>query len=295
MKKSSIWTWVISRLLVVGLLFGAAAAQAATAYMPAVTSVLYLGVAPDNTHRFKINWGMMPVADDLSSTGTFNLGIGFRDTDDPQMKVNMSDSYVGVALPVASITSQNDYRQCLEGNQWRLSCLGNVWIQKKGTSGTADFYINTQSNLGKNIRRLQMCTAIQQTQTGPATALGIVPGTCYTGFPTTVNATCSIDTPELLLDHGSLNPLEVNGNVKEMDVDISCSPDVTVSVYTGGGNIIFFGNGSISSLITIDGQNPRRATINGSRTFKLRSTLSASGTPMPSNYGNSTTLLINIE
>ncbi|AIJ48142.1 hypothetical protein O987_20240 [Comamonas testosteroni TK102] len=170
-----------------------------------------------------------------------------------------------------------------------------MFVNQFGNSGTARTTITTASPLGQSIENIEMCAVAQNSESGPGVAFGPIPGTCYSGFPTAVNATCSIDTPELLLDHGSLNPLEVNGNVKEMDVDISCSPDVTVSVFTAGGNVLLFGNGSISSTITIDGQNPRRALISGSRTFKLKSVLGASGTPMPSNYGNSTTLLINIE
>ncbi|WP_172671695.1 MrpH family fimbial adhesin [Comamonas testosteroni] len=293
MKKSSIWTWVISRLFVVGLLFCAASAQAAMAKVPAVTSVVNRGVI-GGAWAFDVTWNIIEVPDLQLSPGICYLSMGTKDKRNGGTLYNFSNGFPYAYLCNASTES----RACFSGGTggtYNLACVGNLFISRNGYSGTLRTTINTGSNLGQAIENIEMCTVAQRTETGEAAVFGPIPGTCYSGFPTAVNATCSIDTPELLLDHGSLNPLEVNGNVKEMDVDISCSPDVTVSVFTAGGNALFFGNGSISSTITIDGQNPRRASISGSRTFKLKSVLSASGTPMPSNYGNSTTLMINIE
>ena len=292
MKKSSIWAWVISRLVVVGLLFCAVAAQAATAKVPAITSVVNRGAA-SGAWYFDVTWSIIEVPDTNLSPTACHLSIGVRDRRNATSYYNFSNGF-----PDQYLCGQNsDQKACWNtaSNSFNLACAGELFVKQFGYSGTVRTYITTGSNLGQAIENIEMCAVAQQTATGPALAIGPIPGTCYNGFPTAINATCSIDTPELLLDHGSLNPLEVNGNVKEMDVDISCTPNtVDVSLFTAGGNVVFFGNGSISSTITIDGQNPRRASINGTRTFKLRSTLSASGTPMPSNYGNSTTLLINI-
>ena len=288
MKNSSIWSWVISRLVVVGLLFCAAAAQAATAKVPAVTSVVNRGVI-GGSWAFDITWSIIEVPDIQLSPGICHLSIGTKDKRKGGTLYNFSGE-----LPDQYVCNSNA-NSCFINGSYNLACVGNLFVNQFGYSGTARTTITTGSALGQAIENIEMCAVAQRTSTGEGVPLGPIPGTCYSGFPTAVNATCSIDTPELLLDHGSLNPLEVNGNVKEMDVDISCSPDVTVSLFTAGGNVLFFGNGSISSMITIDGQNPRRASISGSRTFKLKSVLSASGTPMPSNYGNSTTLMINIE
>ena len=291
MKKSSILARFISRLVVVGLLFCAASAQAAMAKVPAVTSVVNRG-AMGGAWVFDVTWNIIEVPDIQLSPGICNLSMGTKDKRSGTV-YNFSNGF-----PYTSLCNNSQAIPCFiggSGGTFNLACVGNLFINQHGYSGTVRTTINTASALGQAIENIEMCTVAQQTATGPGTTFGPIPGSCYTGFPTAVNAICSIDTPELLLDHGSLNPLEVNGNVKEMDVDISCSPDVTVSLFTAGGNVLFFGNGSISSMITIDGQNPRRASISGSRTFKLKSVLSASGTPMPSNYGNSTTLLINIE
>jgi len=288
MKNSSIWSWVISRLVVVGLLFCAAAAQAATAKVPAVTSVVNRGNS-GGSWAFDITWSIIEVPDIQLSPGICHLSIGTKD----KRKGGTLYNFAG-DLPDQYVCNSNG-NSCFINGSYNLACVGNMFVNQFGNSGTARTTITTASPLGQSIENIEMCAVAQNSESGPGVAFGPIPGTCYSGFPTAVNATCSIDTPELLLDHGSLNPLEVNGNVKEMDVDISCSPDVTVSVFTAGGNVLLFGNGSISSTITIDGQNPRRASISGSRTFKLKSVLGASGTPMPSNYGNSTTLLINIE
>jgi len=289
MKNSSIWSWVISRLVVVGLLFCAAAAQAAMAKVPAVTSVVNRG-AMGGSWAFDVTWNIIEVPDMQLSRGICYLSMGTKDKRNGGTLYNFSGGF-----PYAYLCNGSaEANACNIGGTYNLACVGNLFISRNGYSGTVRTTITTASPLGQAIENIEMCAVAQRTESGEGVAAGPIPGTCYSGFPTAVNATCSIDTPELLLDHGSLNPLEVNGNVKEMDVDISCSPDVTVSVFTAGGNVLLFGNGSISSTITIDGQNPRRASINGTRTFKLRSTLGASGTPMPSNYGNSTTLLINI-
>ncbi len=288
MKKSSIWAWVISRLVVVGLLFCAAAAQAGMAKVPAVTSVVNRGVI-GGSWAFDVTWNIIEVPDVQLTPGICHLSIGVKDRRIGGTLYNFSNGF-----PDQYVCNSNA-SSCYINGSYNLACVGNLFVNQFGNSGTARTTITTGSALGQAIENIEMCAVAQRSSTGEGVPLGPIPGTCYSGFPTAVNATCSIDTPELLLDHGSLNPLEVNGNVKEMDVDISCTPNtVDVSLFTAGGNVVFFGNGSISSTITIDGQNPRRASINGTRTFKLRSTLSASGTPMPSNYGNSTTLLINI-
>ncbi|WP_080990277.1 MrpH family fimbial adhesin [Comamonas testosteroni] len=290
MKRSSIWAWVVSRLVVVGLLFCAASAQAAMAKVPAVTSVVNRGVL-GGAWAFDVTWAIIEVPDMQLTPGICHLSIGVKDRRVGGTIYNFSNGFPDQYV----CNTGAQYQACYINGSFNLACVGNLFVNQFGYSGTVRTTINSQSALGKAIENIEMCAVAQRTSTGEGVPVGPIPGTCYSGFPTAVNATCSIDTPELLLDHGSLNPLEVNGNVKEMDVDISCSPDVTVSLFTAGGNVIFFGNGSISSLITIDGQNPRRASISGSRTFRLKSVLSASGTPMPSNYGNSTTLLINIE
>lgn len=290
MKKSSMWAWVMTRLVVVGLLFCSAAAQAAMANVPAVTSVVNRGVI-GGAWAFDVNWAIIQVPDMQLSPSICHLSIGVKDKRTASMTFNFSNGFPDLYLCAFNPTTQ----ACNIGGTYNLACAGNLFISQFGSSGTARTTINTGSALGQAIENIMMCAVAQRTSTGEGVAVGPIPGTCYNGFPTTVDATCSIDTPELLLDHGSLNPLEVSGNVKEMDLDISCSPSVMANIFTAGGNVIFFGNGSISSTITIDGQNPKRASINGSRTFKLKSTLSASGTPMPSNYGSSTTLMINIE
>lgn len=295
MKKSSIWAWVISRLVVVGLVLCASAAQAATASVPAVVNVINRGVDGSGRLIFDVQWAVIQVPDRQLSLGVCNFGIGMGDLNYPG-QVNMSNGFVGTPFPVQNMCNTPSVGICWINGSYNLACVGQKFVDQFGTSGTATAFVFASSQLGMNPKRVTMCAAAQQTVTGPQAAVGIIPETCYNGFPVTPNASCSIDTPELLLDHGSLNPIEVNGNVKEIDLNISCTPSsVNMTAFTAGGNVIFFGNGTISSMITIDGQNPRRATINGTRTFKLRSTLSASGSLMPGPYGNSTTLMINID
>lgn len=298
MRNSSVWIKFISRLVILGFVFGASTSQAAL--VPGVTSVVKTGTV-NGFHEFELYWSMISVPDALISKQACEFGIGTGDRS--RATVNMSNSELPV-LNICLYGSHPEFEACwvpsaipAENNRSRLGCIGELFQQRFGSSGVAHTRINKDSPLGKDLSQMQACAAAQESvQGGMTLELGIIRGSCYNGFPTVENATCSIDTPELLLDHGSLTTDQVDNNEKTIDLNITCSPnDIKASIFTAGTAILTFNNGPVSSIITIDGNNPLRTTINGSRTFKLKSTLKKLGATAPGTFRDTTTLMINIE
>lgn len=111
---------------------------------------------------------------------------------------------------------------------------------------------------------------------------------------------CSLNTSDILLEHGIVPAIHLNGHQATADVSLSCTDTTDVSVLLAGskdGKIEMGSGGNVSSTLQINGtplgENSEMFTVPaGGLSLSLKSTLVASENTPPGSLSGSATLII---
>lgn len=171
----------------------------------------------------------------------------------------------------------------------KFSCLGEKWINTKGSTGTYTVYHGG----GANGNECVGLTTHNQQSGGSWTrrAEPSVPEAVCLGTPP-VDQWCAMLTPTLEYNYGNLSIAEATGSQLTHPVSVECTDGIVFILRLQGLSYISLNNG-MKAEFTTDGNQPLGQEINGIagiQSFNLTSTLT--GTPSAGDFNGTGILFV---